>query len=54
MYSKAHEILGILYSHVDDGRYKKRSSVEKKASVDPVQPQQDQPQSEESHLNSGG
>ncbi|KAK0178735.1 hypothetical protein PV327_007598 [Microctonus hyperodae] len=51
MYSKAHEILGILYSHVDNGRYKKRLTAEKKASVDPVQSQQDQPQSEELHLN---
>ena len=23
MYTKAHEILGILYSHADEGRYKK-------------------------------
>lgn len=24
MYSKAHEILGILYSYADEGRYKKK------------------------------
>lgn len=29
MYARAHEILGILYSYIDDGRYKKPGHPEK-------------------------
>lgn len=46
MYAKAHNILGILYSYVDDGRYKKRLTQEKNNDTSDIlnEPQQGQEQ----------
>ncbi|XP_011304948.1 uncharacterized protein [Fopius arisanus] len=48
MYARAHEILGILYSYVDDGKYKKPLKEESSASSPEGQEHVDEPETAQS------